>query len=194
MAAEISKWNAPNILSGYRLLSAPVMLAAIIAGYEKTFVTLFIIAQITDILDGYLARRLHLESDFGTRLDSYADIGSYVCGFVGILQFHRELFRDYSWWVAAFGALYILDMLMARLRFGTVAPGLHLYSSKIAGYLQGGFLVMLFAYRLLSPFFFVMMIWSYLSMLEGIIINSFSARPVLNAKGIFWVLKEDRWR
>ncbi len=37
------------------------------------FLTVYCVAFATDVLDGYLARRLHLESYLGMRLDSFAD-------------------------------------------------------------------------------------------------------------------------
>jgi cardiolipin synthase (CMP-forming) len=185
--------HIPNILSLYRLLSAPFILLLIYLGYEKTFVTLFIINQVSDILDGYIARKYKLESEIGSLLDSYADIGSYVIAFAGIWQFHPYLFRSsYCLWLLAFAVLYILAMVIAKIKFKRAAAGLHLYSSKITGYVQGSFLVILFVYGLIPTFFYVMIVFGILAELEVIAINLISSKPILNAKGIYWVLKERR--
>ena len=79
--------HIPNILSLYRLISAPFILLLIYLGYENTFIILFVINQISDTLDGYIARKYKLESEIGSLLDSYADIGSYIIAFAGIWKF-----------------------------------------------------------------------------------------------------------
>lgn len=71
------RWTIPNILTVIRLLAAPlvavvfVVLPRPIADWVA--VILFVGAAITDWFDGYLARRLRLESKFGAMLDPIAD-------------------------------------------------------------------------------------------------------------------------
>jgi CDP-diacylglycerol---glycerol-3-phosphate 3-phosphatidyltransferase len=69
-------WNAPNLLTLLRILLIPVFI--VVYGLEATWATtaamaLFIIAALTDWLDGYLARRLNQLSPFGAFLDPVAD-------------------------------------------------------------------------------------------------------------------------
>jgi cardiolipin synthase (CMP-forming) len=188
-----NKWTIPNLLSAYRLSISPLILILILQGYEKAFVVLFIINQITDILDGYLARRWKQESEFGSRLDSYADIGSFILAFAGIIKFHSELFNQpYATWLIIFVTLYLCQMCIAKIKYGRVVAGLHLYSSKLTGYLQGLFLVLLFAWKLSELFFYVMIVIAICSELEVITINLISSRPIVNAKGLYWVYKEKR--
>lgn len=185
--------HIPNILSLYRLISAPFILLIIYIGYENTFVVLFVINQVTDILDGYIARKYKLESEIGSLLDSYADIGSYLIAIAGIWQFHRYLFQStYCAWLLIFVVLYILALVIAKIKFKRAVAGLHLYSSKITGYLQGSFLVVLFAFGLIPIFFYVMIVFGILAELEVIAINLISSKPILNAKGLYWVVKEGR--
>ncbi len=69
-------WNAPNILTMLRIVLIPLF---IIAYYwprswgRELATALFILAAITDWLDGYLARRLGQHSHFGAFLDPVAD-------------------------------------------------------------------------------------------------------------------------
>jgi phosphatidylglycerophosphate synthase len=63
----------PNALSIFRLIS---ILPLLILGYFKNtdaFLVLFFLAAISDVLDGYFARKLKLESELGRTLDSLAD-------------------------------------------------------------------------------------------------------------------------
>lgn len=184
--------NVPNILSLYRLLSMPFIMVLIWLGYYNLFVVLFVINQITDILDGYIARKYNMQTEIGSRLDSYADIGSYVLATFAILKFHAYLFTDYGYWLLGFLILYLLQMIVCKLKYKQWVAGLHLYSSKITGYVQGIFLVILFAYGFVNWFFYSMIILGMLAETEAILINLISPQPRINAKGLYWVLKNNK--
>ncbi|MDD5010100.1 MAG: CDP-alcohol phosphatidyltransferase family protein, partial [Syntrophorhabdaceae bacterium] len=66
-------WTLPNRLSVIRILFIPLIIIFIEKGFFFTASLLFIIAGITDGLDGFMARRLSLGSKFGVHLDSIAD-------------------------------------------------------------------------------------------------------------------------
>ena len=62
------KKQFPNLLSGGRLLLAAVMGVLPVSG--TTFAVLYLLCGLTDVLDGWLARRFRVESAFGAKLDS----------------------------------------------------------------------------------------------------------------------------
>ncbi|HBZ44688.1 MAG TPA: CDP-diacylglycerol--glycerol-3-phosphate 3-phosphatidyltransferase [Maritimibacter sp.] len=71
------RWTLPNILTIARLLAAP-MVAVMFLYFARPWADwyafiLFIVASITDYLDGYLARAWKLESLFGAAMDPIAD-------------------------------------------------------------------------------------------------------------------------
>ena len=69
-------WNLPNLLSGFRILLVPALVVALLTKYEgKEIVALalFLLASLTDFLDGYLARRWNLVTRLGKLLDPAAD-------------------------------------------------------------------------------------------------------------------------
>lgn len=70
--------NIPNILSFYRILSFPFVLYFALSKQENTFVILLAINLVTDILDGFIARRFNMQTELGARMDSIADIGVYI--------------------------------------------------------------------------------------------------------------------
>ena len=179
----------PNILSLYRLASVPFICILIGLGHDRLFALLFTINQVTDILDGYIARKYKLQTETGALLDSYADIGSYILAFYAIVTFHPYLFTDYGYWLSGFFVIYALQLMICRIKHKRWVAGLHLYSCKITGYVQGLFLVTLFAYGFIGWFFYVMILIGILAELEVIAINVLSSRPILNAKGLYWVLK-----
>ena len=63
----------PNILTAARLLAAPYILYLLWTGSYRTALVWFSIAGITDVLDGFLSRRLHAVSRIGSLLDPIAD-------------------------------------------------------------------------------------------------------------------------
>ncbi|MBI3899930.1 MAG: CDP-diacylglycerol--glycerol-3-phosphate 3-phosphatidyltransferase [Gammaproteobacteria bacterium] len=69
-------WNAPNLLTLLRLFLIPLFIIAYYLPWKyahELATTLFVIAALTDWLDGYLARRLQQLSSFGAFLDPVAD-------------------------------------------------------------------------------------------------------------------------
>lgn len=76
------KAQIPNILSIGRIISIPLMMLGILTvgdqnagifGKAQVLAALFILASITDFLDGYLARKWEVTSDFGRMIDPIAD-------------------------------------------------------------------------------------------------------------------------
>jgi hypothetical protein len=65
--------NIPNILSLTRLAAIP-MFVAFFLRHSKHYATgIFVLSSLTDFLDGYIARKYHLTSEFGAFLDPVAD-------------------------------------------------------------------------------------------------------------------------
>ncbi|MEL6536952.1 MAG: CDP-alcohol phosphatidyltransferase family protein [Bacteroidota bacterium] len=181
-------FNLPNILSLYRLLSFPFLLTIAILGYETLFVWLFCINLITDILDGLIARLFHMQTELGARLDSLADIGSYILAVVGIFLFHYPDFQPVLPSFLLFLSLFVLCQLIPILRFGA-PPSFHLYSWKIGGYLQGAFFFVLFAVQFYTLFYWIMLLWGIAAFVEHLIIQALISSPASNLKGLYWVLR-----
>jgi CDP-diacylglycerol--glycerol-3-phosphate 3-phosphatidyltransferase len=85
------KWTIPNILTLLRLLAAPgvvLMFLYFSRPYADWFaLALFVIAAITDFVDGYLARAWKQESKFGAMLDPIADKAMVVIALLVITGF-----------------------------------------------------------------------------------------------------------
>ena len=66
-------WNVPNVLTIIRLVLIPVFVALHALYYEKLALLVFCIASATDWLDGHIARKYNLITDFGKLMDPLAD-------------------------------------------------------------------------------------------------------------------------
>ncbi len=67
-------WTVPNVLTIFRLLLIPVFWVLML-GFKMDYwaLAVFVLATLTDVLDGYLARHYHQVTDFGKLMDPLAD-------------------------------------------------------------------------------------------------------------------------
>ncbi len=82
-------WNVPNALTILRLILVPVFVLVFQAGHPRWALAVFCAASLTDLLDGYLARKLNQITDFGKLFDPLADklmvLTALFCqGFAGV--------------------------------------------------------------------------------------------------------------
>ncbi|KAL3458662.1 CDP-alcohol phosphatidyltransferase-domain-containing protein [Aspergillus heterothallicus] len=66
-------YTVPNILTFTRLVAAPLVGYFLVYDYHATALALFAYAGITDLVDGYIARRYNLQTVVGTIIDPMAD-------------------------------------------------------------------------------------------------------------------------
>ena len=76
-------WTIPNVLTMIRMILIPVFVVLFFKGYKMAALAVFCAASLTDMLDGYLARKLNQITDFGKLFDPLADklmvITAMVC-------------------------------------------------------------------------------------------------------------------
>ena len=123
--------HIPNILSASRIaLCLPLLL---VDAMTMLFWVLYVIAGMTDMLDGFLARRWGVESNFGARLDSLAD-------FVFVLAVGYKLFP----WLKLSDELWMMIGLIALVKmFNAICSYmvrhrieyLHTKANKLTGFL-----------------------------------------------------------
>ena len=65
--------NLPNKLTIFRVILVIPFVALMLNGYDLWAVAVFIIASLTDLLDGKIARKYNLITDFGKFMDPLAD-------------------------------------------------------------------------------------------------------------------------
>ena len=123
--------HIPNILSASRIaLCLPLLL---VDAMTLPFWVLYLIAGMTDMLDGLLARRWGVESKFGARLDSLAD-------FVFVLAVGYKLFP----WLKLPAALWMMIGVIALVKVSNALSSyvvkhkiafLHTKANKLSGFL-----------------------------------------------------------
>jgi phosphatidylglycerophosphate synthase len=104
------KLGISNLLSLFRLAAAPVIMFAVIFNKLYFAFILFIIAAFTDLLDGYVARRLKEESRLGEILDRVADKLLIGFPFIGILIKYSMIN-----WLIIFGFIIVLYIVAGSI-------------------------------------------------------------------------------
>ncbi|MEM1484493.1 CDP-alcohol phosphatidyltransferase family protein [Oscillospiraceae bacterium PP1C4] len=121
----------PNLLTAMRIMLAVLLL--FIPAPGGVFLCVYLLCGLTDVLDGWLARRYHTESRLGAHLDSAAD---FVVAAVLLWRLYPIVAPDAMLmiWVATIAALRFGAAITASLRFG-VLGFLHTYGNKFTGLL-----------------------------------------------------------
>ncbi|HLU44361.1 MAG TPA: CDP-alcohol phosphatidyltransferase family protein, partial [Natronosporangium sp.] len=100
VARSAPLFNAANVLTAIRLLLVPVFVIAVLvsgmthAGWRIAAAGIFLVASLTDLVDGWIARRYGLITGFGKVADPIADkalIGAALVLLAG--------FGEIWWWV-----------------------------------------------------------------------------------------------
>jgi cardiolipin synthase (CMP-forming) len=110
----------PNALSMTRIALVPAWLALAVTERARALdgedarrlpvVLLLLVLGATDMIDGQLARRFHLESNFGATLDATADKLATFAGTTFLAFFAAPAFTPVPWWLWL--ALLVRDMLL----------------------------------------------------------------------------------
>ena len=123
--------HIPNIITILRFLGAACLLLCNPA--SAAFWTIYGLCGLSDMTDGYLARKLHAESKTGAVLDSIADICFIACCAIRLLP----VIRIPSWlWVWA-GVIVVIK-LVNQVSALIVCKGFcfpHTTANKLTGFL-----------------------------------------------------------
>ena len=85
-------WTIPNLLSVFRILLIPVMVALYWKGRTLAAVIVFGVSAASDIADGIIARRFDMVTDLGKMLDPFADKLTQGAALVCAAKAHPQLF------------------------------------------------------------------------------------------------------
>lgn len=76
--------NIPNCITLARALLVPVIFWLLLTGRTQTAFYLFVLAGISDAVDGFLAKRFNWQTELGAYLDPLADKLLVVCIFIAM--------------------------------------------------------------------------------------------------------------
>ena len=76
--------NIPNLITLGRILLVPVIIWAITSGQMAAAFFVFVIAGVSDAVDGFLAKRFNMTSELGALLDPLADKALLVSIYIAL--------------------------------------------------------------------------------------------------------------
>jgi len=80
--------NIPNLITLLRIVLVPVVVILLIQGFFLKALIVFIVAGLSDALDGFLARVLNQQTELGAYLDPIADKALLASTFITLSVLH----------------------------------------------------------------------------------------------------------
>lgn len=117
----MKKLNAPNMLTLLRVILIPLIVLLIGLNSFVAAGILFIVASVTDFLDGYLARKYNLITDFGKFLDPVADKLLVLTAMIMLCTKSAELTVTFPAWLICI--VVARDLMMDGLRMIASSKG-----------------------------------------------------------------------
>ena len=166
------QWTLPNILTVARMIAAP-MVALVFFILPRPFadwaaMTIFLLASLTDYVDGYLARAWNQISRFGAMLDPIADKAVVVIALAVILGIHGIT----AWTLIPVVAILLREVFVSGLRefLGHQAGTLKVTPlAKWKTMVQMVAITMLFAWGLFDHYFVMQTLGMNAEIVSGIL-------------------------
>jgi len=173
--------HIPNLLSVIRIALALSII--IFANNNKFVFCIVLLCGLTDVLDGYIARKYHFESKLGAKLDS---LGDYVFFLILVLYFfiwHIDLIKDNSILIGIIIIVRLLSLFICWINNRKIYS-LHTISNKITGLLLFiGILVEILSER--KDIILFLLVIALISAFEELMIMIIEKEPDINIKSIF---------
>ena len=125
--------SVPILLTGLRAILAPVVvLLSLLAPLREAFAVCLVLAFVSDIFDGVLARRLGIATANLRRLDSVADSVFYAACVFAAWHLYPAAITEHLSSLAVLITLEVMRYVVDLLKFRREAS-YHMWSSKIWG-------------------------------------------------------------
>lgn len=121
----------PNCITGMRIAGS--IFLAFLSPLSASFWAVYLLCGISDMLDGWLARRLHAQSRIGAALDSTADLLFVLCAGVRLLLLIVAQLDVWAVWLAVgIAAVKLSAYAVGAVRYRRFAA-LHTMLNKLTG-------------------------------------------------------------
>jgi len=178
-----------NGITLYRLVMGPFLIILAIMGNLDLFKWLLPVSFFTDLIDGTLARKYHVQSRMGAILDSIADDITVAAAIFGMLLLEHAFIMSQFPLLIVVLSLFVIQTAYALLKYKRITS-FHTYLAKLAAILQGFFFIFFFLLPdPIMPLFYAVVIVTGIELIEETIIVFYIDQWKTDVKGLFWVLK-----
>ncbi|MPQ33380.1 CDP-alcohol phosphatidyltransferase family protein [Clostridium estertheticum] len=170
----------PNCISFSRIIFSLIFI--FVKPLSINFYVIYIICGLSDITDGFIARKTKTTSTLGAKVDSIADM---VMAFVLLVILYPIVnpSTEIIIWIISIAIIRLASMVIALKKYKTFAS-LHTYGNKITG-------IVLFIFPILLPYvhttvlLYILCTVASISAIEELIIQFTSSQLQLNKQSIF---------
>lgn len=119
----------PNAITLMRILGSPLMVVLAIADRPYWLAGLAVFLVFTEWLDGFVARRSHVTSAVGARLDTVADAVFYLSLLIALVALRPATIAHETLWMATAIFGYAISWLASLVKFRRL-PSYHTWAAK----------------------------------------------------------------
>ena len=153
------KKNAANLITLIRIFGAIALI--MLEPLSLPFFIVYGVCGLSDAFDGLVARKLGVQSSFGSALDSLSDLLFYGVMAAKLFPTFQRLLLPYQWVIIGVPtALHFIAYIICAIRFNRFSA-IHTYANKALGLLVYAF-----------PFFFIgeiPLLWTIYMIVGGVI-------------------------
>ena len=153
------KKNAANLITLIRIFGAIALI--MLEPLSLPFFIVYGVCGLSDAFDGLVARKLGIQSSFGSALDSLSDLLFYGVMAAKMFPTFQRLLLPYQWVIIAVPTvLHFIAYIICAIKFSRFSA-IHTYANKALGLLVYGF-----------PFFFIgeiPLLWTIYMIVGGVI-------------------------
>jgi len=170
----------PNCISFCRIALSLILI--FIKPLSVAFYVIYIICGFSDMIDGFIARKMGTTSVFGEKLDSIADMIMVVVLLVVLFPIINPSYKIIIWTIVI-GIIRLTAMGVALIKYKTFAS-LHTYGNKISGLIL--FLIPIFiSFIYTDAVMYIICVMASISAIEELIIQLTSRELQVNITSLF---------
>ena len=189
---EWFKRNSAHFITGIRLLGAISLL--FFEPLSIPFLIIYGVCGITDILDGIVARHYHIESLFGSALDSISDLSFEIVVAIKIFPIMIKLLPVACWVVIITAtSLHIIAYIICAIKYHKFSA-VHTYANKAMSVV-----IYFFPFSMIGDIYLLYSLYVYIggvvaiySSIEINLIHLISRRYDVKNKSVFLIRKNEQ--
>ena len=161
-------FKIPNLVSSIRILIAPLMIYLAVQNLESWFLAMLLFSGFTDVLDGFLARKLNQITTLGSHLDSWGDFAVYSTMAIGAWILWPDIVQRELIYFSLILFSFLLPVLIGLIKYRRLTS-YHTWSVKLAVFITFFGYVLLFADIASWPFMLASLLCTYAGIEEILI-------------------------
>lgn len=170
-----------NYISIARILL--VLTLVLIKPLSPLFFIVYILSGVSDILDGFIARKTNTTSKMGEKLDSIADF--IMCLVLIVILYPLIIHNQHILtWIIIIGIVRAISIIVAFLKYKSLGM-IHTYANKMTGLIVFLYPILYVTFPSVKLMYGICIIAS-ISALEELLINLLSNELCANKRSLFF--------